>query len=151
MLDQNHHLLPYLYEKASISSGVLLTSIEVAKGLVQVALGSCAKTYIVIDGVDECSRDDRKEIAGWFQAVTEAVAATKTDSLRCLFISQDDGIARNDFQSLPIIKIKDENREDLKNFATLWHEKLEAKFGELRSNRCHISNIILARAQGKPA
>jgi len=148
MLDQRPHLLPYFHEKASMSS--LLTSKAIAKEMIQTALNSCEMTYVIIDGLDECGLDDRKEIASWFQEVAEALPATEMDSIRCLFVSQDDGIALHDFRNLPTIKITDENREDLKEFATVWHHKIEDKFGELRSKNCHISNIIFARAQGKP-
>jgi hypothetical protein len=66
-----------------------------------------------------------------------------------LFVSQDDGTARKALGDLPTIKITTENKEDLKDFAAVWHGKMEAKFGKLRSNDTHIANIISARAQGK--
>jgi len=128
---------------------VLLTSIPVAKDMIETAFSSCEKAYIIIDGLDECGREDRKEISSWFQTAVQAVSATEIDSVRCLFVSQDDGAAREDFRNIPAIKITDENRDDLTDFAGVWHRRLESKFGQLRSKSCHVSHIISARAQGK--
>ncbi len=151
MLSQNGDLLPYFHGKASTSSDAILTSTATAKEMMQTALGSCEKTYIIIDGLDECGRDDRREMARWFQAVTEEVSSpTDLESIRCLFVSQDDGIARDDFRNVRAIKITNENADDLRNFAGVWHERIERRFGNLRSKNYHISNIISARAQGKP-
>ena len=149
MLVQEPHLLPHFHEKASMSSDVLLTSTSVAKEMIQTALGSCEKPYIIIDGLDECGREERKEISCWYQAVAEALPATEMDPVRCLFVSQDDGLALENFRNLPVIKITDENQDDLTDFATVWHRRIEHKFGELRSKNCHVSHIISAKAQGK--
>ncbi len=56
-------------------------------------------------------------------------------------------MARKDFGRLPTIKIESKNKDDLSAFAAVWHAKIEAKFGQLRSGDCHIANIIVARAQ----
>ncbi|RYP05725.1 hypothetical protein DL765_009750 [Monosporascus sp. GIB2] len=61
--------------------------------------------------------------------------------------SQEDEAALQDFRDLPAIKITDENRDDLEEFAAVWHTKIEHKFGALRSNNCHVSRIISARSQ----
>ncbi len=151
ILAQHGDLLPYFHGKASTSSDAILTSTATAKEMMQTALGSYEKTYVIIDGLDECGRDDRSDIARWFQAVTEeALGTTDLKSIRCLFVSQDDGIARDDFRSIRAIKITNENAEDLRNFAGVWHERIERRFGDLGSRNYHISNIISARAQGKP-
>lgn len=149
ILAQNPHLLPYFYEKASISSDATLGSSTVAKEMIKTALNSCEKTYVIIDGLDECARDERKAIAASFRAIVEGLPPIEKGSVRCLFVSQDDGIARDDFRNLPNINIKDENRGDLGEFADVWHQRIEGKFGKLESKNHQISKIITARAQGK--
>lgn len=149
ILVQNPHLLPHFHEKASMSSDAILTSPSVAKEMLQIALGSCEELYLVLDGLDECKPKERKEISNWFQAAVENLTTTETNSARCLFISQCDEVALQDFRDIPSIKITDENRDDLTDFATVWHRRIEGKFGALRSNNCHIAHIISARSQGK--
>ena len=60
---QNPHLLPYFHEQASISGDAMLTSTSVAKEMLGIAIESCEKLYIIIDGVDECKPKERKEVS----------------------------------------------------------------------------------------
>ncbi len=146
ILSQNHQLLPYFDEKACVGAG--LSSPEIADEMLSTALNSCGLTYIIIDGLDECREAERNKISTRFLRIIEALPPENMDSVRCLFVSQDDGPARKALGHLPTIKITTENKEDLKEFAAVWHERLEVKFGLLRSNDSHIGNIISARAQG---
>lgn len=148
LLGQNPHLLSYLHEKASLSSDTVLTSKPLAKEIIKTALLSCRKTYIIIDGLDECPRDERKEISNFFRKLVESVPPGDMELPRCLFVSQDDGVALESFRDLPMIKIADKNKADLRDFAQVWHQKIEAKFQGLRDRNHHIANIITARAQG---
>ncbi|KAI1871350.1 uncharacterized protein JN550_004795 [Neoarthrinium moseri] len=126
----------------------LLSSIEVAQDMIKIALSSYDMLYLVVDGLDECKREDRKDIASLFQDLVEELTATDTGSIRCLFVSQEDGAALHDFRSIPSIKITHENKEDIKSFADEWHQVIERKFGSLAPRNHHISEIICARAQG---
>ncbi|KAK7750570.1 hypothetical protein SLS62_007546 [Diatrype stigma] len=109
------------------------------------ALGSCEKLYLIIDGLDECKDAERENIASWFRGAVENL--TEAEPPRCLFVSQDDKVARNSFCNIPAIKITDDNQDDLAEFAKVWHERIECKFGTLQSHNCHIARIILARSQ----
>ena len=151
VLAQHPHLLPYFHEQASMSSDVSLSSTAVAKRMMQTSFSNCGRTYVIIDGLDECERGERKEISSWFQEAIEALIPADMGSIRCLIVGQDDGIARKDLGAFAIIKITNENYGDLKAFATEWHKKIEDKFGELSSKSCHIANIISVRAQGRSA
>ena len=55
-------VLHYLYEEASKSNEAVLSTTAIAKRLLEVALNSCERVYIVLDGLDEYSREDRKEL-----------------------------------------------------------------------------------------
>ncbi|KAI0100545.1 hypothetical protein GGR51DRAFT_532387 [Nemania sp. FL0031] len=140
-------LLSYFFEKASTSGHVLLDS-TTAREMLQTVLSSCERTYIIIDGVDECARIERDEIAKTFREFIENLPADVAGSVRCLFVSQDDDNARRNFRDLPAIKIAGENADDLRDFAEKRHVELETRFGQLRSNDCHISKILIARARG---
>jgi hypothetical protein len=146
ILSQNPQLLPYFHEKACI--GAVLSSPEIAGEMLHTSLNSCEIAYLIIDGLDECKEAERNKISKRFLGIIEALPPANMDSIRCLFVSQDDGPARKTLGHLPTIKITTENKEDLRDYAAVWHQKLEAKFGSLRSNGSHIGNIISARAQG---
>lgn len=151
ILPSNNSILDYLYEKASKSGETVLSTTVLAKELLEVALKSCAKVYIVLDGLDEYLRDDRKELACWFQQLIAGLPKADFGSIRCLFISQEDGFARKDLSMLSQIKITPAaNKADIESFCKDWHDKIEAKFGPLEKAEHHVTNIITARAQGKP-
>jgi len=144
---QNPLLLPYVHEHTSSRGEMLLTSKALAKEILKKALSSCERTFIVIDGLDECPQAERVEIASFFRGLVESASVGAMEPIRCLFVSQDDGVALESFRGVMRIKIADYNNQDLRGYAQVWHKKLEAKFGSLQGN-CHIANIITARAQG---
>jgi hypothetical protein len=149
ILSQNSYLLPYFHEKAYLSSGTILSSPDVAYEMLQTTLNSCERVYLILDGLDECGLAERAQISKSFLTISDSLAPAEVDSIRCLFVSQDDGAARKALGDLPTIKITSENKDDLKNFAVVWHERIEAKFDKLRSSNTHIANIISAKAQGQ--
>ena len=150
ILSNNKSILDYLYEKASKSGEATLSTIVLAKEILEVALKSSTKVYIVLDGLDEYSRDDRKGLASWFQQLITGLPKTDFGSIRCLFTSQEDGFARKDLSMLSQIKITPAaNKADIESFCKHWHNKIEAKFGPLEKAEHHVTQIITARAQGK--
>ncbi|TGJ85994.1 hypothetical protein E0Z10_g2737 [Xylaria hypoxylon] len=148
LLSQRPHLTSYFFEKATTSGRVLLDSTTTAREMIKAVLSSCENTYIVIDGVDECKRNDRDEIVDVFRRAIQDLPIEVPGIARCLFVSQDDDNARRNFCDLSTIKIIDESEDDLKDFAKKRHLALEAKFGPLQSKDCYVSKILVARAQG---
>jgi hypothetical protein len=67
LLHQDDNILAYLYDKASRSGQTTLSTVSLAKELLEIATKNHKKLYIVIDGIDECERDERKEIASTFE------------------------------------------------------------------------------------
>ncbi|KAI0376441.1 hypothetical protein F5Y04DRAFT_210207 [Hypomontagnella monticulosa] len=148
LLVQNSHLLQLLYEKASMCGEIELTSKVTAKDLLRTSLNSCGVVYIILDGLDECDREQRREITAWFRSVIDELPPKDIGTIRCLFVSQDDGVGRKEMDHIPSIKIMpSDNKGDIRAFANVWHKRMEDKFGTLQGN-AHITNIILARAQG---
>lgn len=150
VLAKNDTILDYLYVEASGSGEAVLSTIALAKELLSVSLKTCKQAYIVLDGLDEYSRDDRKELVSWFRDLISKLPKTDHASLRCLFVSQEDGRARKDLSALSQIKITSfNNRADIETFCREWHQKIERKFGPLEKKGHHVTNIVSARAQGK--
>lgn len=144
ILAQAPHLLPYFYEQASLSKDTILTSDHTAKEMLQSILNTCSKIYIIIDGLDECGRLEGKKIVSYFQNLIDHLPPEQMDSVRCLFVSQDDAES-----GIPSIKVTAlENKGDIGHFVSVWHKRLEEKFGDLQSKENHIANILFARAQG---
>lgn len=92
-------LSPLFYDKFSKSSEAVSSKVKDIEELLKVPLLNCTKAYIVIDGIDECRRDERKRISSWFRDVVENLEPPHLDHVRCL-VSQDDGVARKDFEEI---------------------------------------------------
>jgi hypothetical protein len=148
----NDLLLQLIYERATKSSEASLTSIQTAKELLDTALKTydkTRKTYIVIDGLDEYDREDRKEISAWFKEQVRNVPTKDLGQLRCLFISQDDGYARKDMSDCSSLKLKVElTHHDIEAYCKMWHQRIEERFKALDPKEHNISEMVTARAQG---
>lgn len=147
--DGNGDLLFQCYENKSFTGGVPLT-LSKAKEFLQLALKGKSKTkFIVLDGLDECERKERKDIATWFQEEVENLPVNEFGTLRVLFVSQDDGAGRHDLAQVPGIKVSAaENKADIQLFAEDWQKRIEGRFVGLRASGFHVANIIVAKSQG---
>ncbi|KAK5050383.1 hypothetical protein LTR84_003664 [Exophiala bonariae] len=149
LLLMNSYVLDYLFEKAANGGENILSSTAVAKEYLGNALRSCPKVYIVLDGLDEYSRDDRKELATWFRDLINSLPDADLGSIRCLFVSQEDGFARKDLSTLSQIRITPSaNRANIESYCRYWHGEIENKLGPLIKPQHHVANIVTARAQG---
>jgi hypothetical protein len=147
--EKSDDILLYVDEKASSSGETVLSSSKLAKELLETVFQSCKKTYIILDGLDECNRDERKEISTWFCQLVDGLPRREMDTIRCMFVSQDDGIARKDLSMLPTIKLTaTSNKSDIETYAKVWHHRIDEKFGPLDPKEMNIANIVTARAQG---
>ncbi|KAF1840937.1 uncharacterized protein K460DRAFT_410330 [Cucurbitaria berberidis CBS 394.84] len=152
LMSGNDMIVQLLYDRAAKSSDVVLSSVSTAKALLDTVLQTCdktQKTYIIIDGLDEYNREDRKEMTTWFRELVRNVPSKELGQLRCLFISQDDGYARKDLSDCSAIRLKpEETRRDIQAYCQMWHQRLDQKFGPLDPKQYNISEIVTARAQG---
>lgn len=151
LLDQNKHLIQYVYDKSSECGETSLNTKALAGELLRVALSSSKRTYIIIDGLDECDAKERRYVVEFLRNTVEGLPVADMDSVRCLFISQDDREARKDLSNVPSINIRpSDTKHDIQCFVAVWKDKIESKFGDLQGARYDIAKIVTARAQGIP-
>jgi hypothetical protein len=150
LLMQDESLLLFFESTMSTHGGFgILSSLDTALQLLETALSS-RKTYIILDGLDECGRDQRKHICTWFRDLVDSLPRRKQDEIRCLFISQDDGIARKDLSMLSVITVSPgSNVDDITVFTRQWQAKIEERFGPLQNEGLDLTRIVPARSQGQ--
>jgi hypothetical protein len=149
LLKRDKDLLTYLYRKCCDSGETLLTSRPLIEELLAFAFKSCERAYIIIDGLDECERDERKAITQWFRKLVESLPATEADRLRCLFISQDDGVARKDLDDLVSIKTgAKENKQDILEYSRAEATKLAGIFNLSGEEASRFAVNVADAAQG---
>lgn len=146
---QDKTLLHYFYQKCCESGESSLTSPTTADELLGLAFKNCKKAYIILDGLDECPKEQRKIIVQWFKALVESLPTTEPDRLRCLFVSQDDGTARKDFSGVSSLKIEaDDNRADIEEYCQIEAAKLKDRFKLTDERASEISSMIVASSEG---
>ncbi|CEJ93516.1 hypothetical protein VHEMI09097 [[Torrubiella] hemipterigena] len=148
IMAQVRQLRPYFHERASLSSDAIPTSTTMARDMLKTCLSSCPNAYLIVDGIDECGNRDRKEITGWFREITQSITENNGNSVKCLFISQEDLISRRALDPIPTLNIASQNESDLKSYLITVQVNLEAKFGSLQYGGSSVADILYARAQG---
>jgi len=149
LLKHNKDLLPYFYEESFSSAEANLTSPAVIRQLLEVAIKSCKSVYIILDGLDECPREERKIIAQWFRDLVEELPPTNAEAVRCLFVSQDDGAARKDFGGIASLTVTtDDNKIDIEEYSTVWAGKVRTKFELSEEERLNIAAKISVAVGG---
>ncbi|KAI0022836.1 hypothetical protein F4780DRAFT_769516 [Xylariomycetidae sp. FL0641] len=121
-------LMPLYYDKFASSTEAVLETHTLIESMLEVALLNCPSVYIVLDGIDECTRTERKKISQWFRCVVENLPPAHPERVRCLFISQDDGVARKDFGGITTFKMEEKhNRRDIEAYSTAAAEEIQSQ------------------------
>jgi hypothetical protein len=149
LVQQNTDLIPYFFEEATNSTEPILTSPPVTNKLLDMSIRNCKSVYIILDGIDECSREERKLITSWFRKIIEELPPTNAESIRCLFVSQDDGPARKDFAGLLAITIRSQDNEaDIEEYSSVWVGRIKEKFAISDQTSNNIVTNILKTVEG---
>ncbi|EMD69111.1 hypothetical protein COCSADRAFT_130498 [Bipolaris sorokiniana ND90Pr] len=147
LLSHDDALLSYLYEKASTSGQVTLSLEATARELLETSLKAFEKLYIVVDGIDECEGDQRQQIVSFFQDTWDSLPPADMDSLRCMFVSQDDNIARKHFASMSSLKITENHtREDIVEFVAGRSMTIKVKFDLTADRQQWVQDQVMKNA-----
>ena len=147
LLRQNDDLLPYLFEKCCQSGEAVLESGILSRHLLECALQTCEQVYIVIDGLDECDRNEKRAILSFFLAISDKGLPS---FFKCLFVSRDDGYIGKFLHKFPTIRISAaDNREDIQNYVNIWARKIQNKFGLADTESEAIFSAVVSNANGE--
>ncbi|KAF5590988.1 zinc finger C2H2-type integrase DNA-binding protein [Fusarium pseudocircinatum] len=149
LLNQDKSLLLYLHRKHCDSNEAVLSSIPLAQEILNFLLSSCQNAYIIIDGLDECEREERKVITQWFRQVVESLPKNAPDRLRCLLVSQDDRIGVKDLQGVAKITIEPkDNYQDVLVYSRVQAEELRRKFEFSEEESSRIAVDVAGSVKG---
>lgn len=79
-------VLPYVYGEASASIERVLGSPETLMMLFDFVLGRLQKLWLVLDGLDECEKKERKKVLSWVSKITSDQSPTRVQ----VFITSQD-------------------------------------------------------------
>lgn len=118
--------------------------------MLEVALKTFDKIYLIIDGLDECKKDEKLLISTWFQSTINNESVDDPARLRCLFISQDDNDTCKLFKSVPTFQITSaDNREDIAQFCMAWARKIQEKFELSTGDTDSLMTTVSSGADGE--
>jgi hypothetical protein len=148
LLRQNEDLLPYLSDKCIGSGQVSLVSSELCKELLETALKTMPKTYVIIDGLDECDTSERKTILSFFTSIIGANDIP--GKLRGLIMSQDENDIRKQLRSASVLRLtQTHNKGDIENFATKWSIQIQEKFQTPEATQAYIVSAVCEGSDGE--
>jgi hypothetical protein len=153
LLKQDESLLGDFNQRATKGGASHLASREVMEEMLKSALDECTLTYIVLDGIDECNREERKVIVKWFRQYIEDLPprdphGNTPDRVRCLFVSQNDH-ARKDFDGLPSVTVnQDTNERDIQQFCNHEAEKIQKQLSLCDDDTEEFSNAVCLASEG---
>jgi len=150
LLRQDQGLIYYFYQKCCDNADAVLNSLALIEELLTFAFQNCKNAYIILDGLDECPRNERKHIVQWFRTLVDSLPPSEADRYRCLFVSQDDGVARKDFAGLSSIKISvNENRSDIEEYCKVQAEQLKSDLCLSEEKTNSITKTVANSVEGE--
>lgn len=157
LLTQHPHLLPPCHQKRSGSGEPSLRSVPVAKRLFEDFWSTIPKMLVVIDGLDECEANERKQI---LECIVEAVGRCNDEEpgrFRVLFVSQDFADIRRALHNPSSIKTATkiiplsarDNASDIATYVNVRTDMIAQKFAPFDERMVSdLRELTVARARG---
>ncbi|KAI0105552.1 WD40 repeat-like protein [Nemania sp. FL0031] len=137
----------FLHEISSIDKAKL-RSTKTLEGLIKTALASYEVSYIVLDGLDECSRDQATKSINWFLSILKDQPQPTKTALRLLFCGQNDGNLEVLLAGQPSISLAAKgHQEDIYRYCQTRSKKITKSLGIEDMNQ-HIVSRVTEEAKG---
>lgn len=151
LLVVDHILLPWCHEQYTSGNRLSLIDEKVCRRILNALLMSCTRTFIVIDGLDECEFRDRRLLLSFFDDAISTCERYDPGKLRVMFVSRDELDIRKGLRGSCEISVTSmHNGDDMKRFVKKWCDKIRSKFrGVDQEILDYIRESTLHRADGK--
>lgn len=122
------NLVSYFHEQRQQKTDVILTE-PAARQLFETVAWESDRQYIILDGLDECEKEDRKMIMSFLTALITKIDGKKPSKVRLLVISQTEPDIRRLLDRAREFEVKaDHNKQDIEVFVRAWMVKLQRSF-----------------------
>ena len=117
LVTQCRDLVPHFYDKYLASGELTLNSAKLIKQLLELCCDSLAKQYIIIDGLDECSKAERNLVMSFFNSLVDRHDTKAPGKTRILFVSQDEFDIEKGLSTAAVIRLNPtDNESDIRWF-----------------------------------
>lgn len=118
-----------LYETVLSEADPSLTTRKLAESLLEIGLKDLERTYIIVDGLDECSNSEQKAICVWLRKFADNTHTSLQESNRCVILSQYDSSTRALLSTVPTIGIlHTDTAADIEAYCDSWKSLFTSKF-----------------------
>jgi hypothetical protein len=137
-----------------MSGEPILRSLNLTTKMLQELCVTLEKTFIVIDGLDECSQVERKQTLDALMEIVAQCEHMNAGKLRLLVVSQDFLDIRRSFSgdnkmALKVVQISHEDNEnDIFMYVKFWVDKIASKFELVKEVTDYLTNLTVANAKG---
>lgn len=108
------------------------------------------RTYIIIDGLDECTPDNRSQVLNFFTDLMQNPDMEEPGKNRLLILSQNELEIKRALVEAQDLELKrEDNRSDIELFVTLWARDIRDKFELDKEQEDHIKSKTCLQAVGR--
>lgn len=151
LVHQQGHLTPYYYDVAVGSGEVTLTTTKLGKRLLQCLLLSIPRSYLIIDGLDECDMTERKMTLGFLAEMVDACDNVDPGKMRLLILSRGEPDIRKAMATSTVVRVDEQDTiEDMRCFINNRAATLQNKFNLSAEDRAYVEKNVLDRSDGEP-
>jgi hypothetical protein len=158
MVEQERTLIPHFSMKAKSSGQVTLVSHQLAQTLFKVSSQRIDKQFIIIDGLDECPRKERRILLSFLAEIVDQMEEEEPGKFRVLIVSQGEAdileILRKESHLRPNFSAEylplqaTHNKEEIDKFVYSWMGKIERRFHLSFDETDCIGRLMSARTNG---
>jgi hypothetical protein len=149
LLTQNPIIISYLYDQCLQSGKVTLSSPRDCSKILGTVLHAVPKTFIIIDGIDECEEKERKAMLNFFASLIDDVGI-EPGKLRGLFVSQGLSDIKACLHMAKVLHLTEEHsKHDIEKYALRWSIRIQQRFIRMPDTaRDHIVRLVCDGAEG---
>ncbi len=143
-------LLAYIYDECASVDETKLDSTSTLEELLGLAFASQNTTFVVLDGIDECGRDEETEIVNWFQSIIlQSNSHGPVGVIRLLCISQRDGNLDRLLAKAPSVSLENkEHQGDIEAYTRQNAGKIRENFDITLDEERSIAQNVAKTAAG---
>lgn len=117
-----------LYDNVISDGGLSLNTRKSAAKFLDIGLKDLRRTYIVLDGLDECPEAEQKAICTWLGKFIDTPFSASEPN-RCVILSQYDSTTRSHLSFIPAIPISTvDTAADIDTYCRSWQPRFMSKF-----------------------
>lgn len=157
LLDQHPYMLPPFHTRRSTSGEPVLRSYSMAAKMLNDICITLPKTYIIIDGLDECGQPERKQTLETLMEIVSRCDVIEAGKLRLLVVSQEYVDIRRAFFGSGALKLApkvlhvshEDNGGDIHVYVGSWVGKIAFKYDLEKDITEYLVNLTEANAKGQ--